>query len=235
MSSLGVGELGLHLCYETPATIALRRAAHKDPDCARNLFGPGAGEAAPPMIFTFNPLRTFIEVLQTDVDGFGRMTVSMLDPELPLPLFRYQTGDLVRLLEPAEVAEVVDRHAIALPGDLPSMLLALRGRDSEILPNGASVAAYKDALYANHLVAQRLTGAFRLTFSGAACTMHVQLGDAMTPSPSLEQGIMEAVPARLRPARLVLWPFQRFPYGMNVDYERKFSYYIPGEGAESAS
>ena len=27
MSSFGVGELGLHLCYETPATIALRRAA----------------------------------------------------------------------------------------------------------------------------------------------------------------------------------------------------------------
>ena len=27
MSSFGVGELGLHLCYETTATIALRRAA----------------------------------------------------------------------------------------------------------------------------------------------------------------------------------------------------------------
>ena len=29
MSSFGVGELGLHLCYETPATIGLRRASFR--------------------------------------------------------------------------------------------------------------------------------------------------------------------------------------------------------------
>ena len=39
MSSFGVGELGLHLCFETPATIALRRAAARDAALARELFG----------------------------------------------------------------------------------------------------------------------------------------------------------------------------------------------------
>ena len=29
--------------------------------------------------------------------------------------------------------------------------------------------------------------------------------------------------------RLVLWPYARFPFGMCLDYERKFSHYVPGE------
>ena len=56
MSSFGVGELGLHLCYETPATIAVHRAASTDQELARELLAAGDG-ATPPMIFAFNPLR----------------------------------------------------------------------------------------------------------------------------------------------------------------------------------
>ena len=43
MSSFGVGELGLHLCYETRATIALRRALVQHPAFARELLGIDAG------------------------------------------------------------------------------------------------------------------------------------------------------------------------------------------------
>ena len=57
------------------------------------------------MIFSFNPLRTFIEVVDPDVDGYGRMTTSMLDPDATLPLLRYQTGDVVRLLDRAQVTD----------------------------------------------------------------------------------------------------------------------------------
>ena len=52
-----------------------------------------------PMIFTFNPLRTFIEVVDPDGNGYGAMTTSMLDPDRTVPLLRYQTGDIVRLLD----------------------------------------------------------------------------------------------------------------------------------------
>jgi hypothetical protein len=38
---------------------------------------------------------------------------------------------------------------------------------------------------------------------------------------------MEAIPAEVRPTRLVLWPYHRFPFGMTIDYERKFPYYVP--------
>ena len=105
MSSFGVGELGLHLCYETPATIALHRAASKDQGLACELLAGGDAATTPPMIFAFNPRRTFMEIVEPDQDGYGRLTISMLDDETPLPLMRYQTGDVARLLDAVEVAE----------------------------------------------------------------------------------------------------------------------------------
>jgi phenylacetate-CoA ligase len=229
MSSFGVGELGLHLCYETPATIGLRRAALDNPAFAHDLLGTGDHDGgAPPMIFTFNPLRTFMEAVERDANGYGRLTISMLDSERSIPLLRYQTGDIVRLLDRSRIAAVARRHDIQLDSDLPAVLLALRGREKDALPNGSHVSVYKDALYADHRIARRLTGAFRLIFSGGS-TMHVQLRASESSDPLLEQGILHAVALRLRPTRLRVWPYAAFPFGMALDYERKFTHYLQGE------
>ena len=59
--------------------------------------------------------------------------------------------------------------------------------------------------------------------------MHVQLAPSQVPDPSVEQSILRAIPPPMRPARLVLWPYDRFPFGMSLDYERKFTHYVPGE------
>ena len=229
ISSFGVGELGLHLCYETPATIAVRRAAWTNPGVARDLLAVENGASAIPMIFTFNPLRTFIEVTEPDARGYGQLTISMLDAELPLPLLRYQTGDVARLLDADETSGVLRRHGLDVPEALPRTLLALEGRASETLPDGSHVGAYKDALYADHAVARQLTGAFRLIASEDGCTMHVQLAPSHEPAADLERRILQALPASARPVRLVVWPYDRFPFGMTIDYERKFSYYLAGE------
>jgi phenylacetate-CoA ligase len=229
MSSLGVAELGLNLGFETPATIALRRRAVVDPAFAADLLGGDMGPGlCVPMIFRFNPLRTFIEVLEPDHQGYGKMTISMLDPDRPVPLLRYQTGDVGRLLDGAQVAATVRRHGVNVR-DVPAALLVLQGRDKESLPNGARVGFYKDALYLNRRLARHLTGALRLIFSGSRCTMHVQLVRGQAPDVTVEQGILREIPAGVRPARLVLWPYAGFPFGMGLDYERKFSYYVPGE------
>ena len=97
MSSFGVGELGLHLCYETPRDDRAPACGAQDPTLARELFGECS---VLPMVLAFNARRTLIEALDPDQAGYGRMTVSMLDPTLPVPLLRYQTGDIVRLLDP---------------------------------------------------------------------------------------------------------------------------------------
>ena len=155
VSSFGVGELGLHLCYETPATISLRRASLGNPAFARDLLGAHTDDGRPlPMIFTFNPLRTFIEVVDPDGSGYGPMTTSMLDPDRTVPLLRYQTGDIVRLLDRTHVTDAARRHGVPLAADLPPALLALRGREKEALPNGSHVGFYKDALYVDHRIAR---------------------------------------------------------------------------------
>ena len=229
MSSFGVGELGLHLLYETPAVISLRRALFEQPAFARDLLGSRtASSMALPMIFTFSPERTFIEVHEPDGDGFGRMTTSMLDPALAIPLLRYQTGDIVRRLDPAAVLACARRHAVELPLPLPGHLLAVRGRDREALPNGSHVAIYKDALYADREVADRVSGAVRLVCDESGCTMHVQLAAAGRHAAGLAERLERVIPDASRPERIVCWPRDRFPFGMQLDYERKFTHFVPG-------
>jgi phenylacetate-CoA ligase len=198
LSSFGVAELGLHLCYETADTVSAARAQTAEP--------PGSW---PPMILAFNPQRTFVEIVHPDADGYGRLTISMLDPNRQIPMLRYQTGDVAKLLD----------------GDR----IALRGRRRESLPNGAYVGLYKDALYANRDLARRFTGATRLTFEAGRFSMHAQLVKGQPPEKALESGLIEEIPADVRPSRLVLWPYAQFPFGMGLDYERKFSYFVPGE------
>ena len=198
LSSFGVAELGLHLCFETADTVSAARAQTIDP--------PGSW---PPMILAFNPQRTFMEIVNPDADGYGRLTISMLDANRQIPMLRYQTGDVAKLLD----------------GDR----IALRGRQRESLPNGAHVGVYKDALYANRDLAPRFTGATRLTFEAGQFTMHAQLVKGQTPDRALEDGLTEEIPAGIRPSRLVLWPYAQFPFGMGLDYERKFSYFVPDE------
>ena len=87
-----------------------------------------------------------MEIVEPDDDGYGRLTISMLDDDTPLPLMRYQTGDVARLLNAVEVAGLVGQRGIVLPSDLPPMLLAFKGRDRDALPNGSRLSVYKDAL-----------------------------------------------------------------------------------------
>ena len=127
-----------------------------------------------PAILSYEPRRTFIESVDPDPHGYGRLTVSMLDTELPVSLLRYQTGDIVKILERDAAVEALRSHAADASG-LPQDLLALQGREKERLPNGSHVAVYKDALYADPAIARQVTGAVRLTFTGSDCTVHVQL------------------------------------------------------------
>jgi phenylacetate-CoA ligase len=227
MSSFGVGELGLHLCYETRATVALRRLARTDHRVAEAVFGPGSAISGSPMVFTYDPRRLHLEIESPAADGYGRMTVSMLDAELPIPLLRYQTGDIACVLDPAAVAAALHARGVAVAGELPRHLIALRGRERDTLPNGAHVATYKDAVYADHEVADRLTGAVRLTFDQEVCTMHVQLVPGGRDDRAVAATLRDSLPSAARPARIEVWPYEQFPFGMTLDYERKFVGYSP--------
>jgi phenylacetate-CoA ligase len=225
MSSFGVGELGLHLLFETAATIAVRRAVAANPALARDLGVRDHARSPIPMFFSCHPGRTFIEIVDPDADGYGRLTISMLDPSLPIPLLRYQPGDLARLVPVERVASVLRAHDARVPEGLPPVLVALEGRERERLPDGSHVAVYKDALYADHALARQLTGAFRLKLSDGVCTMHVQRLSSDDGDHGLADQLRAAMPAAMRPANLIAWPYPSFPFGMGLDYERKFTYF----------
>jgi phenylacetate-CoA ligase len=227
LSSFGVAELGLHLCYETASTLGVARAAAGNRAIATELFGTAPGSWLP-MVLTFDPQRTFIEVVDPDAQGYGRLTISMLAPSRQVPMLRYQTGDVARLLDPDEVTACLRSHDVAI-GALPSALLAVRGRRRDALPNGAQIGEYKDALYANPELARRFSGATRLIFSGGRFTMHVQLVPGQKPASLFERGLMAELAPDVRPDRLVVWPYAQFPFGMGLDFERKFAHYVPGE------
>jgi hypothetical protein len=187
------------------------------------------------MLFAFNPQRTFIESVEGDAAGYGRMTITMLDPERMVPLLRYQAGDIAALLDPERLEQVAQRNGLALPGPVPRDLFALRGRQAEALPNGSHVGVYKDALYAKPRVAASVTGVARVIMAAEECTVHVQLRQSIQPALDLEQQLLDCLPAVARPTRIVFWPFAQFPFGMTLDYVRPFPSYVPGESPANFS
>ena len=227
MSSMGVGELGLHVFHETRSTVALRRRAASDASFARDLLGPGGDAHGTPMCFTYDERRVFVEVVEPDAEGFGRLLVSLLDADLPIPLLRYETGDVARVVDAGDVRSLVATRGWTLPGPVPERLILLRGRVRDVLPNGSHVTVYKDAVYADQSTADILTGAVRLTGDARALTLHVQLVPGVDRGDGVADALRAALPAAARPAAIEVWPYASFPFGMTLDYERKFVSYVP--------
>lgn len=229
-SSMGVGELGLNLFYETPQTIKLRRQAHANPEFFEALFGVSPKAAPLPMLFVYNPLRCHVETVGTDAAGYGDLTVSMSDLESALPLLRYQTGDIARLLSQQDIARACARAGLPLPGNLLLPIIALKGREKDRLPDGTYTGQYKDALYARRDIAIKLTGAFRLEHDpGESMLIHVQLRRGFQAEDGLRERIASEFPGAILPEQVCIWAYDQFPFGMTLDYERKFSYYSPSQ------
>jgi len=187
------------------------------------------------MVLAYNAQRTFIEAVGPDSSGYGRMTISMLDTALPVPLMRYQTGDVVRLLDPLRIASLLERRGVTLPGPLPDKLLALAGRSKETLPNGSHVAFYKDALYSDPAVADLVTGAFRLTpRESGVLVMEVQLVRGAQADAAFGNRLRTTLGIPSDAGQVITLPYEAFPYGMSLDYERKFAYYVP-EGSPAVA
>lgn len=232
-SSMGVGELGLNLFFETRETVALRRMLDRDTQIRAQFLGRGDPADPPPLIFACNPLRTLVEVLEPDAHGFGDLAVSMVEADIALPLLRYRTGDVARLLTDDEVDALC-----GLAGDRvkppPFPLVAIAGRRKDVLPNGRTVLAYKDGLYRNPTIAARITGAIRLSLRDVGVHADVQLRREVQAPSGFETTIAQTLASEGETMTIRCWPFAEFPYGMNLDYERKFAYFRPEDVAPTA-
>jgi phenylacetate-CoA ligase len=226
-SSMGVGELGLNLFNETRETVALRRACISNPALLENLTGIDGAVSPAPTFMVFNPLRTFVEVINPDAHGVGDLVVSVMDKAAPVPLMRYCTGDRMQFISTTALREAVAE----VPGGLalPSLpLIALHGRTSDRLPGGGHVDLFKAALYQQPTVTRHLTGAHRISLEGETIRWEVQAArDSQENIFSLSGKLQTVLTSCLRGRRINVQVigYDSFPHGMNIDYERKFNYW----------
>ncbi len=225
-SSMGIAECGLSLFHETPETIHIRRLAHQDPHLRQLLFGADARTC--PMLFIYSPLRTRVEIL--DRQTRGEILLTMLNPGLKIPLIRYKPGDIGRLYTRQEVADALRRcdhpHEPLPAWKLP--LLAIYGRGQHVLAQGVKVFPedIKEALYQDFSLAAAITGNFKLrNEDGGRAVVDLQLKPGVQPAPELvrrfENAAAAYIPAPLEPR---FHAYAACPFGMTVDYERKFNY-----------
>ena len=150
-----------------------------------------------------------------------------------LPLLRYRTGDRARLIDRRVLAAALrdgGRADLALP---PLPMLALAGRDKDFLSDGRALLDFKDALYAEPALADRLSGAFRIARDADGYCIHVQLNaDQADDEPDLPDALRRVLPPAPDGAtdRIRIWRYDDFPFGRTLDYERKFVYHHDERG-----
>ncbi len=223
-SSFGVGELGLNLLFETRTTIALRRAL-RDLGTAQEWLGLPPSDRVLPSVFCHNPLRCHIEVLHPDSQGYGELCFTLLDRQAVIPLPRFATGDMGRLLPADTVKALCQAHALPAPW-LPVVLV--RGRIKDRPPGQPSVEQVKDWIYTDHALADLLSGAFTIeTGPSDQVVLTLQQGAdsaGIDLRPPLEPLLAKAAQAGFPGLSVKFRTSSALGWGVGLDHERKFNY-----------
>ena len=224
MSSMGVAELDLNIFHETREAVRIRRLAHKNPPLRHSLFGD---VRYCPMFFVRYPSRCYVETIDVGA-GHEELVISMLSPEMKLPLLRYRAGDFGRLLSYAQVVTTLRAHGIEVAPDLKLPFLAVYGRGHALAHNGGRILpeAVKEALYLHHDIAATVTGNLRLRSDNGVARLDLQLRERRTSAPAAEDRLMSALAeySDTLPDVIAFHPHATFPFNMSVDWERKFAY-----------
>ncbi len=225
-SSMGIAELDLNIFHETKNTIAIRRAAHADPQLRCALFGKETRVC--PMLFVYYPHRTYIEELPNNTTNLNEIVISMLSQRMKIPLIRYKTGDSGKILPYRSVVATLSQCGYEkLIPELKLPLIAIYGRGQHITTDLGTLypEEIKEHLYSDFEVAASITGAFKLTLEGAKVKIAVQLRKNIPSTHSLAERIQTALGSFTHePTDITIYPYSEFPYFMEVDYERKFNY-----------
>lgn len=226
-SSMGVGELGLNLFNETRETVALRRACIRNPALLEKLTGLDSAVSQTLTFMVFNPLRTFVEVVNQDDQGIGDLIVTVMDESAPIPLMRYATGDRAQKLPKARLDAASSLLASGCrPLGTPLILLLGRGRDR--LLGGIHVDHFKAALYGDPEIAKCVSGAHRIVQDEVGLRWEVQARRVFADDPNSLSERLKSVAARMMPVHpltVQVKAYDQFPHELSIDYERKFVYW----------
>ena len=83
----------------------------------------------------------------------------------------------------------------------------------------------KQGLYSDFNVAALTTGYFKISKESNIFLIEVQLKKGVENTFEIEEAFRKAIGIYLKPKfRLKLYYYEKFPYGMELDYERKFKH-----------
>ncbi len=222
--TMGVAELDLNLFHESRDSIRIQRAALVDSRLRYALYGHRC-DMQPPL-FHYYPHRTFLELITSD-SGSPELVVSMLSDALLIPLIRYNVKDVARIYSYNEVKTILSDTGYGhLCPELKLPMVAISGRKNR----GLSIdnllitpEAVKQGIYEDFAVAATTTGYFRLSKEDNTFLIEIQLRKGVAPSPKHDPEFRKAISLHvLPPFQLKIYPYELFPYSMELDYERKF-------------
>lgn len=224
--NMGLSELTLSVLSENPELIKLRGHLCENVSLRNDLFGMPV--STPPVMMQYFPQQTWLENI-SDIEGMPQLVVSMLEPELKIPLIRYNTGDCVKLRSYHEVKEILGDYDLLhlipkfnLPfGIVMGKQLPVKSSSGDTL----TVHEVKEALYKNHSFAGKITGNFRLESHDRDIHLLIQIKRDKDISDSEKQLFVSALKEYCSFDPIVEYlHYLDFPYGIEHNFEKKNRY-----------
>lgn len=225
--NMGVSELSTVIFTDNLETIHLRQRIQKDETLRRALVGDS--RTFSPEILQFFPMNTYIESIGNE-NGEGEIVVTLLNPSETIPLIRYNTKDLGEIVPYNTLSAILKKvHCEHL---LPKFHLPLsiiwgrnpmdqEGKRISVHPNRV-----KELLYEDHQTCSQLTGNFRIENFDGPTKILFQLRPGFTPRQSVANSFGSKIETAFRESpEIALIPYREFPYGVELNYERKMRYF----------
>jgi phenylacetate-CoA ligase len=220
LATMGLTELGLNIFHETPETVKIRRMAQRDAELRHQLFG--TQKTACGYLFHYYPMRFFVEE-----HNDGSLLFTTLSKSAVIPLIRYDSGDCGKLVSYNDLVQLLSRFRLEyLNPRLKLPLATMTGRVTNFQQWGNYKIYPEDlklGLYEVEDAARQTTGYFILSSQQEIPVIDIQLKPGLAPSAGLSNLFSDAFQRYVKPELAIkLHRYNDFPYGMELNYEKKF-------------
>lgn len=219
-SSFGFAEIGLNVLWETRRAIQIRKKASQDEKLRTALLERHLSLC--PIFFQYDPHDVYVEELN------GQLIFTSLNAKARLPIIRYATGDEGFIIPFDKLKDVLT--ASGLKECIPSYkipLVAVKNRGEYIDFNGNKIYPdmIKDVIYSHVEIPRLVTGFFKMKRDGNRLTLEIQLKKNIAPAKEAEDRLKSALNKSMGlDLNLVFHPYNKYPYAMELDFERKAKY-----------